>query len=350
MFAFVDHFEPGNQDATPEQQKERVSAWVKRYPELASEHKDSDGVCPQHTFFFPPHYDTHDHLERIVKLCSDGFGEVEMHLHHDRMEPWPDDEVSLKKKILNCIEAYSRYGVFCLPNQQKAYGFIHGDWALCNSLNGGLHCGVNNELSILKETGCYADFTFPISNEAQPRMANTIFYARSNPSYSKGYNRSPIPVEIGKKNSSGLMFIQGIIGLRWKSRTHCIKPSLEQSNISKSDLPVNSRVDYWIRKGICVKGKPNWLFVKIHCHGAGHEESNREITLGKDARNMYHYLESKYNDKEKYFLHYVTSREMYNIIKAAEDGREGNPNDFRDFLIPRYVYLKTINRLESKKV
>ena len=46
----------------------------------------------------------------------------------------------------------------------------------------------------------------------------------------------------------------------------------------------------------------------------------------------------KYN-KEPYVLHYVTAREMYNIIKAAEAGKKGNPATYRDYLIPQYIYI-----------
>jgi hypothetical protein len=339
MFAVVDHFEPGNGNATLEQQKQRVDAWVKKYPEFASRHQDSDGIPPQHTFFFPPHYDTNDHLEKISKLCSQGFGEVEMHLHHDRMEPWPDDELSLKKKILDCIEAYSRYGIFCLPDKRKAYGFIHGDWALANSLKDGEHCGVNDEISILKDTGCYADFTFPVSNESQPKMANTIFYGTSSPLFPKGYDKHVFPAESDAGSTEGLMLIQGIIGLRWRSRIHMFKPSIEQSNISGRDLPAPGRIDYWIRKAIHVEKKPNWIFIKIHGHGASSKKDVREALLGRRSEDMFDYLERQYNDGEKYVLHYVSAREMYNIIKAAENGEKGNPHNFRDYVIPRYAYL-----------
>ena len=339
MFAFVDHFEPGNGGASPEEQKTRVHAWAEQYPKLADKHQDSDGVCPQHTFFFPPHYDTHDHLEKIVKLCSQGFGEVEMHLHHDRQEPWPDDETSLRRKILDCVKAYSRYGVFCLPDGRKRYGFVHGDWALANSLKNGEHCGVNDELSILEETGCYADFTFPISNEAQPRLANTIFYGHSCSSHPKGYNKNGIASKTGNKGTKGLLFIQGIIGLRWASRTHLFKPSIEQSNMSSNDVPFPARIDYWINKSIHVKGKPDWIFIKIHGHGASAEKADREILLSKNFERMLSYFEEEYNDMKKFFLHYVSAREMYNIIKAAECGEEGNPNKYRDYIVPRYSYL-----------
>jgi len=340
MFCFVDHFEPGNGGADLEEQIRRVDAWVERYPELAARHQDSDGICPQHTFFFPPHYDTYDHLKKIVDLCSKGYGEIEMHLHHDRMEPWPDDELSLEKKILDCIQAYSKYGVFCLPDGRRTYGFIHGDWALANSLRGSKHCGVNHELAILKRTGCYADFTFPVCNEAQPKLANTIFYAQTDCARPKSYNiGSTLVGKIGKAPENCLMMIQGIIGLRWKSRTHLLKPSIEQSNISASDFPFPARSDYWVTKGIHVSKKPEWLFIKVHGHGAGADVRNREVLLGKEMDSMHTYFESTYRDSAKYCLHYVSARELYNIIKAAEDGQGGNPSAYRDYSIPRYVYL-----------
>lgn len=338
MFAFVDHFEPGNRNAPPAQQIKKVDTWLTEYSRLAGRHCDSDGVPPQHTFFFPPHYDQHGHLEKLTMLCASGYGEIELHLHHDRMEPWPDNEQTLRRKILDSLDSFARCGIFCLPDGTRTYGFIHGDWALANSLHSGSHCGVNDELTILEQTGCYADFTFPVANEAQPRLANTFFYGQSCREHPKGYDVMAQPVAVGKAPGRGLLFIQGVIGLRWRSRTHRLKPSIEQANIDVSDYPAAARIDYWIDKRIHVSGRPEWLFVKIHTHGA--REEDKETLLGSPADAMYSYLEKKYNDKRNYLLHYVSAREMYNIIKAAEAGESGNPNNYRDYLIPRYVYLK----------
>jgi len=33
-------------------------------------------------------------------------------------------------------------------------------------------------------------------------------------------------------------------------------------------------------------------------------------------------------------LHYMTARETYNVIKAAEAGRSGNPEDYRGWRAP----------------
>ena len=70
--------------------------------------------------------------------------------------------------------------------------------------------------------------------------------------------------------------------------------------------------------------------MKVFCHGA----QDHEFVLGEETDDMFNYLESKYNDGKKYRLHYVTAREAYNIVRAAEDGKTGNPNQYRDYLIP----------------
>jgi hypothetical protein len=83
-----------------------------------------------------------------------------------------------------------------------------------------------------------------------------------------------------------------------------------------------------------VKGRPDWVIVKVSCHGA--EERNRDALLGEPADQMYSCLESEYRDRPGFHLHYVTARELYNIIKAAEAGEKESPEAYRDYVIPPY--------------
>jgi hypothetical protein len=100
-------------------------------------------------------------------------------------------------------------------------------------------------------------------------------------------------------------------------------------------------MDLWIRTHVHVKGRPEWCFVKIHTHGA--QEGDMDTLLGKAVDDMYSYLEQNYNDGSRYVLHYVTAREMYNIVKAAEDGQAGNPNDYRDYILqPPSYSIETV--------
>ena len=65
--------------------------------------------------------------------------------------------------------------------------------------------------------------------------------------------------------------------------------------------------------------------------------------LEQPIKEMHSHLNQKYNDGENYKLHYVSSREMYNIIKAAEGCKKGNPNDYRDFILPKPAFKRMHN-------
>lgn len=332
LLCVVDHFEPFNAGADFEKAKSRVTAWADGYPRMASRFRDSDGKTPRHTWFYPPHHNQ-VFLKDLLKLCKCGYGDIEMHLHHNHMPPFPDTEDTLRAKIMKCVEDYSQYGIFCLPDGSKRFAFVHGDWSLDNS-RGDKFCGINNEITILKECGCYADFTFPSLGKAQPDKINRIYYAKDDPKMPKSYNWGKEAQARGEAWGD-LLMVPGIIGLRRKSK-YRLKPSIEVSNLDGIDYPSSERVDYWVKNGVTIKGKANWIFIKLHTHGA--REENWASLFGKKAEGMHRYLAEKYNDKEHCFIHYVTAREMYNIIKAAEAGLEGNPNDYRNFKIPKYTY------------
>jgi len=331
MFSFVDHFEPHHGQVDDEKARTRMDYWVERYPQLAKRYKDADGNYLKHTWFYPYDELEESELKKLNILCKEGFGEVEFHLHHKN-----DTSQTLREKLLAGLKVFNKYDICLTEDDRVTYGFIHGNWALDNSIskNGQNFCGVNDELTVLQETGCYADFTFPAYLEqSQPKFVNNIFYAKDNPEKPKSHHTG-IPVMVNGKNNNDLMLIQGPMALNWKRRKLAFFPNVEDGNIHQGNMFDKSKVDLWIKTGIRVKGKDDWIFVKIFTHGA--PEKNHEPVLGKDAEKLFDYLTSKYNDGKKYILHFVTSRETYNIIKAAENGKDGNPDDYRDYEIKRY--------------
>jgi len=70
-----------------------------------------------------------------------------------------------------------------------------------------------------------------------------------------------------------------------------------------------------------------------------------ETLLGAPVDAMHTYLERAYNDGSRYVLHYVTAREAYNIVKAAEAGHAGDPGRFRDYQLPPPPHLHWRTRL-----
>ncbi|MCK5097005.1 MAG: hypothetical protein KAR45_02825 [Desulfobacteraceae bacterium] len=332
FLCIVDHFEPFNGNVDYKTALERVKVWKRKYPQFADQHRDIDGKPVQHTWFYPPHLD-HRLLPYLVELCQEGYGDIEMHLHHNHMKPFPDTSKTLKDKILKCIDDYGKFGIFRQSDGFSKFAFIHGDWSLDNS--GGDHlCGINNELTILNECGCYADFTFPCLNQSQPAMVNSIYYAFDDETKAKSYNRGLV-VAAGKgEPENALLMIQGIIGIRF-DKTKKIFISIENSDLDFNNLPTPERVDYWVANAISIKEKSNWKFIKLHTHGA--PEERWPANFGCPAHQTIEYLETKYNN-EKYKLHYVTAREMYNLVKCAESGQDVDPSDHRDFIITPYPY------------
>jgi hypothetical protein len=335
MFCHVDHFEPKWQNPGIEIERDRVNEWVNNYPKLAENHRDADGCFPKHTFFYPAEEYRPEHLEKLAALVEAGYGEVEIHLHHDN-----DTSEGLFEKLREFKKQLLEHNLLRknFEGQKLRFGFIHGNWALDNSRKDGRLCGVNNELIVLKNAGCYADFTLPSApSETQTKKINSIYYAKDDPDQPKSHNTG-VDVEVGKSPSGDLMIVQGPLALNWKDRKWGVLPKIDQASIDQVKVPNNDRVDLWIRQAISVKGKEDWIFVKVHSHGA--MEAGFPVLLGKPRDRMLSYLETKYNDGENFILHYVTAREMYNIIKAAENGEKGNPNNFRDYILKE----KTVGR------
>ncbi|WP_197481289.1 hypothetical protein [Oleiphilus sp. HI0086] len=332
MFCFVDHYEP--QWGKPndiEVERHRVDRWHQEIPKEFGHIKDSDGCLPKHSYFYPEEEYRKEHLDKIEDLCAQGFGELEIHLHHEN--DTRENLTETLERFANTLHNSHRSLVRHPETGKLAYGFIHGNWTLDNCHPEGLHCGVNDELLVLKATGCYADFTLPSApSPTQTSTVNSIYYATDDPDKPKSHDKG-VDVEVGKPASGDLMIIQGPLCLNWKKRKFGFLPGIENGDIRKSIPPTSDRVDMWVDQHIHVKGRPEWVFVKIHTHGT--QEVDIDTLLGEPTVKMYEYLADKYNDGEQYAMHFVSSREMYNIVKAAEAGEQGNPNEYRDYVLPK---------------
>jgi hypothetical protein len=332
LFCFVDHFEPRFEQPSYAVECARVERWRRSYPLLCAGRRDADGRGPVHTFFYPAEEYRPEHLDALTEICRAGYGEIEVHLHHHQ-----DTAEGLRSKLRRFVAALAeRHDA--LPRDaasgQPRWGFIHGDWALDNSHpTPDFCCGVDNELPILAAEGCYADFTLPSApSPCQTRMINSIYYASGNPGQRKSHDTGE-RVQVGRAGAGDLMIIQGPLGLNWHSRRYGVIPRIENADIRTSNPPTRARVDTWVRTGVHVVGRPEWVVVKVHTHGA--PERDVDVLLGKPMADMFDYLQSRYNDGRNWHLHYVSARELFNIIKAAEAGKTGDPGRYRDFVLPR---------------
>jgi hypothetical protein len=284
-FLLCDHYEPKRGNVSMKTARSRVQEWVDKYPKLFDGIRDSEGRPPQHTFFYPEDEYEPELVDMVAELCRKGYGDVEIHLHHDN-----DTAEGLRDKLMTFKEhLYHRHGLLRLDQKGGiTYGFIHGNWALDNSRSDGRHCGVNNELDVLVETGCYADFTMPSApSETQTKQINTLYWAKGQPGRSKAHNWG-VPLGQGPKPDKALLMVPGPLLLDWSQRKLGILPGIENGNIQKNQPPTEKRFGLWLRSWIELPHTTNCVVVKLHTHGCN--EPNQDVLLGEEMVKFHSYL------------------------------------------------------------
>lgn len=317
FIAICDHWEPECYGASREQAEYRVSRWREEYPGLFEQFRDVNGRPPQYSFFFPQDEYRPEYLDGIRPLCEAGFGEVEVHLHHhdDTPEQFREKLEVFRERL------YHRHGLLRKDPRTGniVYGFIHGNWALCNSRPDGEYCGVDQELNILRETGCYADLTLPSApSETQTSTINSIYYARDLAGQRKSHDRG-LRSRVGQTApEEHLLMIQGPLTLDWQSRKYGLMPRIENGDLHGGRCGTARRMQLWIDCGVIVAGQPNWRFVKLHTHGCKNE--NIDTLLGAPMQRFYRELEQMSKENHNLRFHFVTAWEMAQRVHQAEQG------------------------------
>ncbi|HYF36466.1 MAG TPA: hypothetical protein VD994_14320 [Prosthecobacter sp.] len=326
--AVCDHFEPLH-DTDRAGALRALGDWQAAWPGLVEGHRDSSGRGPRHTFFYPTEQYHPEIIDPLARLCAETGSEVEVHLHHDG-----DTEATLTEKLLQGTSDLARHGLLTRDAQgQPQYAFIHGNWALDNSHPSGRKCGVSNELEVLKRTGCYADLTLPSAPDpCQTKVLNQIYYARED-GQPKSHDRG-MPVQAGQTGrlrdlQDHLLLVQGPLGLNWRRRKWKIAPRVENGEVAGNNPPTVTRLRLWLELCPRVKGGAPWIFIKLHTHGG--ISKNYNMLLGNAARRFYEGLAAFAKETPGFHYHYVTAREMVNLIHAAEDGKSGAPAAWLDY-------------------
>jgi hypothetical protein len=314
IFLMVDHYEPGK----GERGAMFNEAWLREFRKVADKHFDTYGNRFRYTWFYPYDHHNEEVLIRLCKMAFDGYGEVELHWHLP-----PTTNETYPAMLEEAIHWFQQYGAFISsePPYRTHFAYVAGNWSLDNCDG---RSGINNQLEILFRYGCYADFTFStIGTLCQPKKINSIYYVSDDPEASKSYDDG-VDVEVGESNNNRLIIFQGPIAFNWK------KASLEYGAVETFALPNRERINLWIDTNIHVRGRPEWVFVKVHSHGC----QSANLILDRHLDLMLQQLEEICKE-HGISLHYMTAREAYNVVKAAEEGKRGNPDMYRDYRIPK---------------
>ena len=329
LLCIADHYEPRAGRPADEIAHARVERWRRDYPRCFERFADSDGRKPRHTFFFPAEEYEPEWLDLLAELCGLGYGEVEIHLHHDR-----DTPDGLRRKLADFRDLLAgRHGLLGRHKEtgEVGFAFIHGNWTLCNPLPDGRLCGVDQELGLLREAGCFVDMTMPSApNRTQTSKINQIYYARDISGRSCSHH---VGVEVGTQPQpeGSLMLLQGPLVLDWGNRKWGLVPRTENACLQGSQPPTLRRLRNWLRARVQVPHRPEWFFVKLHCHGAPEFDGNPLI--GEPMAQFHEDLAAHARAHPHFHYHYVSAREMYNLARAAEAGWRGSVAEALDFEI-----------------
>jgi hypothetical protein len=341
IFALADHFEPafdptsGYKRVSRAEQLQRMEAWAREYPKVVENLRDHDGRPLLHTYFYPAEQYDEELVEMLAEHCHAGWGETEIHLHHGMFEP--DTPVNTHRQLVEFRDRLA-FRHRCLSvadgSTQPRYAFVHGNFALANSA-GGLFCGVDSEMQILAETGCYADLTMPTSlwHPAQTAKVNSV-YECDLPLDQVAPQRKGRNLTVGRAPKTWPLIIQGPLLADFRASVRSTKPVIENGGITGFTPMSLRRLALWKKARIRVAGRPDWLFIKLHCHSM--DPTQRDAVIGAAFLKFLEQFVNGAADRKE-TLHFVTAREMTNILLAACDGREGQPSEFRDYQLKPYA-------------
>jgi hypothetical protein len=291
-----------------------VGQWRDRWPRIAEDApRDAAGQRPQYSFFYPQEEYQRDVVEQIAEIARLGVGDVEVHLHHDNEQP----DTFVRKVTEYCSRLTGDHGLLRQRDGRTIFAFIHGNWALDNSRPDGKWCGLTGEIKLLRDLGCYADFTMPsLPSPTQGRVVNQIYWCTSNAdnsprSFDRGIEATP-----GGGTRGDLLMITGPLGLRFGGR---LTPRLETGEIAGYNMPTPSRVRRWFDLAPTIGDD---LFLKLYTHGG--QVRNLEPLLNEGLGNMYRWLAEE-AARRGIEIHWATAWQMYRAADALIQGREYSP-------------------------
>ena len=323
--ALTDHYEPMGGGVSLAQGTARVAAWQRRWPEIAAAApKDADGRPPCFTFFYPQEEYKRSLLDSLAELTRLGSADVEVHLHH-----FHDNAASFAAKLREfTARLHGDHGLLHEHRGRLVFGFIHGNWALDNSHPTGHGCGVVGELQILRDLGCYADFTMPsMPSPTQSRIVNQIYWTTGDPAKPRGFDRG-VEATVGGGRQGDLLMITGPAGLRFRGR---LLPRLEMGELAVYDPPSPYRVKRWLDLAPRI-GED--IFVKLYGHSA--REDNAGALLGAAPGQgtlapMFRWI-AEAAEARGLELHWVSAFEMFRAVDRLV--QQGHPMGPEPVLLP----------------
>lgn len=343
IFLVANHFEPPiGPTGLPELEK-----WCKLARATGNAIRDEDGTPFRHTNFFPAEQYNPALLEMMAGLQDEGFGEVEVHLHHGVEQP--DTAENTRRILLDFRDALAEEHR-CLSRESTTsspkYAFVHGNWALANSA-GGKFCGVDSEMQILADTGCYADFTLPSAPDRSQVPRLNAIYRCGHPLTEARPHRSGPGLKVGDRTTLPIVFT-GPLVFDWTRRLRGLPvPRIDDGALAQNYALSLERLHRWRNSHICIEGRPEWVFIKLYSHGFF--EWDQDAMIGEQMKRFMSDAIEFGERTGQFRICFASAREAFNMVIAALEGQSGRPGEYRDYRLRQIMKESNAHKVTEEK-
>lgn len=206
-------------------------------------------------------------MQRLAEFCHLGWGRLKFTCT-GLTESITAEET---EKQLTSFRDVLAHDHVCLSYEegdaQPKYAFIHGNLTLANCANG-FACGIDNEMQLLADTGCYVDMTYltAVFHPAQIGMINSI-YECALPLNDRAPQRLGQELKVGSPVTRFPFLIQGPWMMDFDRSARSGWGRIENAALTGPNPSSLRRLGLWKNARVAVGGRPDWLFIKLHTHG-----------------------------------------------------------------------------------
>ncbi len=280
---------------------EQAEQALNRMTRITEAHVDCTGRHFRYTFACPVYDWSASDMACLTEYCRAGLGEIELLLP----SVCPDSD-NLRRLLTRSVSSLEQSSFVIVRSSER-------------SSERKASPDRKAELLLLRDFGCYADFSFPDpASSLQPSRINTVTSVSHQADSDNPY-KDAASIKSGAVSYGDLFVIDGPMIIDWTNWCGLFNPSVEFGRLSYYSPPDTTRIERWIRADVHVDGQPNWVFVKLILSDHFLAGSSSELLESLD--HTLDCLERRLAEGDEYRLHYVTAREMYNIARAAEAGK-----------------------------
>jgi hypothetical protein len=137
------------------------------------------------------------------------------------------------------------------------------------------------------------------------------------------------------------LIFTGPLVFNWTRRIKGVPvPRLDDGALVDNQPMDSARLNRWLSANVTVKNRPEWIFVKLYCHGFF--EFDQSACIGEKAVRFFNETIENGERTNDYTVHFASAREAFNMVSAAIDGKTGTPNEYRDYRLQAIMNEKDI--------